>query len=289
MATSETPRLVIYYNNNTTPLKNIINMDYTHVILSFLIPDPNNPLNLVLSGNLDSSVLGDIKPVQQAGKKVMIAMGGETFSSQAYQAMVGKEDQVAAIITAIVNQYGFDGVDLDYEDTAAIMSKTPYDGPQFISDLTNALAGKLPSGAILTHAPQPPYLCAPKAPFNCSSSTTGYVEVLQKAGSNISWLNMQYYNNEWYVTPVDKIVTGYEQAVAGWSGFTGISASKLLAGKPVGQNDAGSGWIPVDDIVSEIVKPLLEKHPDFGGVMGWQYSSDPDGTWAKTLSSAMGL
>jgi len=245
MATSVEQRLVIYYNNNTTPLKNIVNMDYTHVILSFLIPDPSNPLNLVLSGNLDNNVLGDIQTVQQAGKKVMISMGGETFSSAAYQAMVGKEDEVAANIAAIVNQYGFDGVDLDYEDTNAIMDKTPYDGPQFISDLTNALAGKLPSGALITHAPQPPYLCAPGAPFNCPASTTGYVEVLQKAGANISWLNMQYYNNDWYVTPVDKVVTGYEQAVAGWT--------------------------------------------DFGGVMGWQFSSDANGTWAKTIGSAMGL
>ncbi len=287
---STLPQFVIYYSNQVIPLKEAANRLYTDIILAFLIPESSGSTTIVLSGNLDSAVLNDIKAVQAAGKRVLISFGGETVTNADYTVLSQHVDDLASQIAGYVVKYNLDGTDLDYEDTAALQSNTGYNGVDFISALTNALHDKLPGGKqMITHAPQPPYLCAPEKPFNCQPPFP-YGDVLAKTGGNIGFLNMQYYNNEWYTEPPSKVVTGYEQAVAGWQDFAGLSATRLLVGKPVSKADAGSGWLPPGKLISEIINPLRQKYPnDFGGVMGWEFSSDTDGSWSQTIGRALWL
>ena len=63
---------------------------------------------------------------------------------------------------------------------------------------------------------------------------------------------------------------------------------KLLVGKPLSTSAAGSGYIAPADLVTEVVDPLMAKYPgQFGGVMGWQYLFDQDGTWGNTIGTAL--
>ena len=64
-----------------------------------------------------------------------------------------------------------------------------------------------------------------------------------------------------------------------------IPANKIVVGKPVKQGDGNSGIVAPDKLLT-LLKTGIAKFPALGGVMGWQWGSDTDGSWAKTLRSA---
>lgn len=67
-----------------------------------------------------------------------------------------------------------DGVDIDWEDTAALQAGT---GEAWLITLTKTLRQLLPN-AIITHAPQGPYFMGPSALY----PKGGYVAVHQAVG-----------------------------------------------------------------------------------------------------------
>jgi hypothetical protein len=159
------PLLVGYYNSNPInfgtkdPVKAWASQPYSHIVLGFLMntPDgsckPADPEYSLLSvGNLkDGSVpWGDCKnswkiqnsaffKAQQArGVKIMLAVGGGNgYYSDVWKSIgtdiSGFLTRVNATIAEIESSNGFtiDGIDLDYEDNAALdyqATTTPYDG-----------------------------------------------------------------------------------------------------------------------------------------------------------------
>jgi len=282
---------VIYYNSDHAPLSSIAATPLTHVILSFLIPSEADPKQIEASGNLDS-VWPDVAGLQAAGKKVMISFGGGTATHQTYAQFAEDVPGLAQQIVDFVTQRGLDGVDIDFEDTAGFEKSSSYDGIAFLVSLTKELAASLPEGQnLITHAPQPPYL----SPYFEGGP---YLKILQEAGADISWINLQYYNNPGFQDPAQitgltsppfvSSVTGLHQGAGGvtWP------VSKTVVGKPVAKIDAHTGYLPVTDLVSQVVSPLVQTYgTDLGGVMGWQYAQDEEeqGAWHTALASALGL
>ncbi len=285
-------RLVIYYNSAHTPLSSIAATPLTHVILAFLIPGATDPTKIEASGNL-ASVWPDVKGLQAAGKKVLISFGGGTATHDAYRQLSADVPGLAQQIADFVTQRGLDGVDIDFEDTPGFESGSSYDGVAFLVSLTQELAKALPTGSnLITHAPQPPYL----SPYFEGGP---YLKVLQQAGTDIAWINLQFYNNPGFddpgqitgltgTSPFVSSVTGLAQGVGGvvWP------VAKTVVGKPVAQIDAHTGYLPVADLVSQVVTPLIEKYgKQVGGVMGWQYAQDASeqGAWHDALATALEL
>jgi len=67
-------------------------------------------------------------------------------------------DNLANQIATFVTSNGFDGVDIDFEDTNAFENAAGYDGVDFLTQLTDDLYSQLPQYQnIVTHAPQTPY------------------------------------------------------------------------------------------------------------------------------------
>ncbi|WP_114394929.1 glycosyl hydrolase family 18 protein [Oleisolibacter albus] len=275
-------RVVIYYNANTIPLRNYADTDYTQIILSFTEPKsgtiPGQPVTLVLDGNLTSTVMSQIPTVQQAGKAVLLSLGGGACSNSDWQAMSEDLDNVVSQLVGYVQQYGLDGIDIDFEDSGAFQAGATFDGTQFLIGLTRKLYGALPSGKkIISHAPQPPYFY--------SGWDYAYKTIMQECGDAIAWLNVQYYNNPDFQDP--SYITGPSQGAVQGIMAIGVPAEKVVVGKPVGPNDAGSGYLPPDDIVHRIIQPLQQEIGSFGGMMGWQASSDPSGSWAAAMAGAL--
>jgi chitinase len=287
------PKLVLYFNSNRVPLAHAADRALTHLNFAFLVPNAANPLALEISGNITPAMLAAIPTLQAAGKKVMISFGGGTATTAQYRAMVGNEAAVAAAIADVVRRHGFDGVDMDYEDSGALMRAAPYDGVAFATALTTALFAALRAlggtPKLITHAPQPPYMAGPhqSAGRNC------YTRIWNNCLGRIDWLNMQYYNNPGFNDP-NQAVAHYRLLTTGWdaagevAALIGLTPAQLVMGKPVGPRDAGSGYLAADRIAAEIVAPLVAQ-PGIGGVMGWQYASDPDGDWSTAMASALGM
>jgi len=286
-AATGTPRLISYISatDGNTDWANP-DSPYTHYILSFIVqttPDSDPTANLITAGGWTDGTLnfndnnGIVDTIHNAGKKAMIAYGGATMDWNYYHLYVGKEAQLAQKLAQVVRDNNLDGIDIDWEDTAAFTLPTvTYNGRQFLIDLTTELRNELPAGQYeISHAPQPPYLDASQG------SISGYSDVMAAVGEKIDFLNMQYYNN----TPSDPagVVQHYTNAIN--SGL--LTPEQLVVGKPVTPQNAGSGYIPVEDIRDDIVTPLVDTYGSrFGGVFNWEFKSDANFQWGYTVASA---
>jgi chitinase len=275
MSNTNPPRNVIYFSSNANqiPLAGISSLPYTDVIVGFLVPDGN----LDLHG--DGGAFGDnlqrnIQTLQEAGQNVLISVGGGAgFPSSAYQSYAQNVNGLVEQIVSFVTSNGFNGVDIDYEDDAGFTGT--YDGIGFLIALTSGLAQALPPGSdIITHAPQTPY-------WDSNYNDAPYAQVWQQAGSQIAWINNQFYNNPpWDATP-DLKVQWYNQIAS----ITG--AQKLMAGALVAET-GDEGYIPIDQMINQVIMPLKSTWgAEFGGVMGWQFASDQGGAWAEGIGQAL--
>jgi chitinase len=266
------PRNVIYFSGsaNPIPFAGIRNLPYTDIIVAFLIPDDN--LKLYGSGGaFDDNLKSNIQTLQSAGKNVLISLGGSSgFPSSAYQSYAKNVTGLVEQLVSFVTSNGFNGVDIDYEDDAGFTGT--YDGIGFLVALTNGLAKALPSGQnIITHAPQTPY-------WDPNYNNAPYAKIWQGAGDQIAWINNQFYNNApWDASPGLK-VEWYNNIAR----ITG--AQKLMVGAPVAAAGAGEGYIPLAQMIGQVIGPLKTAWgPEFGGVMGWEFQLDQGGTWAEGI------
>jgi chitinase len=276
MAGTNPPRNVIYYNSdaNQIPLAGIANLSYTDVIIGFLVPD--NDLNLAGKGGaFNDNLQSNIQTLQNANKNVLISVGGSAFPSSAWQSYTQEVNELVKQLVGCVTSYGFDGVDIDYEDDAGFTGT--YDGVGFLTALTSGLAQALPAGQnIITHAPQTPYW-DPDGRYN-----NAYTQIWQQVGHQITWINNQFYNNRAYDHDAALKVLWYRNIAA----ITG--SERLLVGAPVASAATAEGYIGLHDMVQHVIEPLQSTFgAQFGGMMGWQFSHDQAGDWGNGVAAAL--
>lgn len=299
--TDTTPRNIIYALRQSTPITGIVGSDFTHVILSFLLPQVNG--TVVPSSELQHFIAdpNTISQLKEGGKrKVMVAIGGGIVPAGGWKGMAQNLQVAVASIINFVNTNKLDGIDIDYEDTDAITSPSTagYDPAAFLAGLSNLLKAEPGfAGRLISHAPQPPYLY----PGAYASYPQGpYQAVMAEGGASIDWLNIQYYNNPWYV---GTSTTDQAQKVAGISGggfpssimnlSRTIAPGKLVLGRITSTSNGGSGYLDAQDTASALVTPLSQSlGAQFGGVMGWQFSLSSQtnanaNAWGSTMAAAM--
>ncbi|MCK5361303.1 MAG: hypothetical protein KAJ95_11790, partial [Gammaproteobacteria bacterium] len=277
------PRYIIYYNSTASPLSSMLGTPYTHIILSFVTAriDENNTLRLHLPERLNPS-WGVVPELQAQGKKVMISFGGGDFQAPDYFPLVGREEELAKLLAAFVDAQKLDGIDIDFEASSTFHTLRPpgtINGRDFLITLTKELRKQLPApDYLLSHAPQPPFL---------SHKWHGgpYLDILKSVGKQIDWISVQYYGNPGFDNPSSTRVVGVESSPYNTS-YRGLTskkghlhwpAHKIVVGKPVYKADAQSGHVSPQEVSQKIVEPLLKIYgKDFGGLMGWQFSTHTD-------------
>jgi len=177
-----------------------------------------------------------------------------------------------------------DGVDLDWEDNAAMEAGK---GEAWLISITKTLRNLLPKsqGYIISHAPQAPYFMG-----TSKYPSGGYLTVDKEVGNMIDFYNIQYYNQG--TSAYDTETTLFKKS-DGWATGTsvgelvskGIPLSRIVVGKPVTTGDAANtGYVQVDTL-----EGIFRSARGTGwgtGFMGWQYKSDTDGSWSDKLASA---
>lgn len=277
---AQTPRFVIYYNSDASPLSALIDLPYTHVIIAFLEPVPSvaGEVRLALPPRM-APFWNDIPRLQANGKRVLISFGGGRVDAKRYAPLVGRESALAEELASFVRDYGLDGIDIDFEASPMLYEQPPAgvaDGRRFLMQLTRALRQRLPSPRYeITHAPQPPYL-------DPDWHGGPYLSILGEVGDAVNWITVQYYNNPGFDGPTASRVVGTGAApfITSYRGLMhaahGLNwpSDKLVVGKPVYHADAGSGHISPQDLISQVIQPLgTEFGTNFGGIAGWQFST----------------
>ncbi|MDA0338629.1 MAG: glycosyl hydrolase family 18 protein [Proteobacteria bacterium] len=275
-APPSSPRFVVYYNSDASPASDLIGLLYTHVILSFVTTriGSDNGIKLVLPDRLAPAL--ELVPALQAdGKKVLISFGGGDMRLADYLPLVGREQALADKLVSLVGEYGLDGLDIDFETSATLHTIPPegaFDRRKFLISLTYALRNGLGDEALISHAPQSPYL-------DPAWHNGPYLEILRASGDHIDWLFVQYYNNQSF----DEALSGahdlskpgwtYDDLVGGKNGLPWPS-EKTIVGLPIYSKDASNGYMPPKIVLNTIVLPLMKRYGDrFGGLGGGQFST----------------
>ncbi|KAF9064594.1 glycoside hydrolase superfamily [Rhodocollybia butyracea] len=275
------PWFVVYTDRGPDPAPAVSQIQgFNVVIMSFLLSTGAADMAETWA-SMSASDRSTIKQqYQSAGIKLLVSAFGSTETPTTSN----KDPQtVAAAMAAWVKQYGVDGIDVDYEDSAA-MNKGDGKTKQWLIAFTTALRSALPQGQyILTHAPMAPWMGV-----NSLWKSGAYVTVNKQVGSQIDWYNTQFYNQgaSEYTTCAGLLTTSSSNSPKS-SVFeiqaNGFDLSKIVIGKPGATADASNGQMSTSTL-AQCVSQAKGKGWN-AGVMSWKYP-DANSAWISAVRSS---
>ncbi len=177
-----------------------------------------------LGGYTDAQFKADIRTAQSRGQKVIISVGGELGTI-----WVGDSASATAFansVVGLINEYGFDGVDIDLENgiNATYMAQA----------LRSIHAG---GGKIITMAPQT---------IDMQSTQGGYFQLALAVKDILTIVNLQYYNSGTMLGCDQKVYAqgsvDFLTALACIQLQNGLRADQVGLGLPATTRAAGGGY-----------------------------------------------
>jgi len=240
--------------------------NYKFVNIAFLSAFGNGMSPVInLAGHCDptnggcASQSSDIKACQSRGVKVMLSLGGgagdyylnssqdaKDVATYLWNNFLGGKSSSRPLGDAVL-----DGIDFDIEGGT----------PLHWDDLARYLKGYSNSArrVYLTAAPQCPF---PDA-WVGGALNTGLFDYV--------WV--QFYNN----APCQYASGSTANLADSWKQWLTVPAKQIFLGLPASPQAAGSGFIPSDDLKSDVL-PLIKSSGKYGGIMLWsKYYDDQDG------------
>ena len=225
-------------------------------------------LSSALGGYSDSQFTSDIQTLHSRGQKVILSVGGQNGTVSVTDSASAGE--FASSVDSIINQYGFDGVDIDLENGV---------NPTYMAQALQQLQSDVGSSLIITLAPQT---------IDTQSAASDYLALALNIKPILTMINTQYYNsgtmngcdgNVYAEGSVDFITT-----LACTELQSGLSASQVGIGLPASPSAAGSGYVD-PSVVSNALDCLASQancgsftpstsYPDLRGVMTWSINWD---------------
>ncbi|MFB8363601.1 chitinase [Streptomyces sp. NPDC055929] len=222
----------------------------------------------------------DIAAKKAAGKSVIISVGGEkgnvTVNSNA------SATAFANSAWALMQEYGFSGVDIDLEHG---ISST------YLTKALRQLSAKAGPSMVLTMAPQT---------IDMQNTGTEYFKLALNVKDILTVVNMQYYNSGSMLGCDGRVYSqgsvDFLTALACIQLEGGLDASQVGLGVPASTRGAGSGYVP-PSVVNNALDCLARgtncgsfkpsrTYPSLRGAMTW--STNWDATAGSAWSNAVG-
>ncbi|WP_329232316.1 glycoside hydrolase family 18 protein [Streptomyces sp. NBC_01460] len=233
-----------------------------------------------LNGYTVAQFKADIKAKQAAGKNVIISVGGEKGSVAVNSD--ASANAFADSVYALIQEYGFNGVDIDLENglNATYMTKA-----------LRSLSSKAGSGLVITMAPQT---------IDMQSTSGEYFKTALNIKDILTVVNMQYYNSGSMLGCDGKVYSqgsvDFLTALACIQLEGGLAPSQVGLGVPASTRGAGSGYV-APSVVNAALDCLAKgtgcgsfkpsrTYPDLRGAMTW--STNWDATAGNAWSNAVG-
>ncbi|RJG37877.1 Ig-like domain-containing protein [Motilimonas pumila] len=235
----------------------------------------------------------DMADLQAKGKVFVLSLGGAegtiTLNTD------NDEANFVSSLTAIIKEWGFDGLDIDLESGSNLLH-----GSQIQARLPRALRqieANIGGDMYLTMAPEHPYVHGGMVAY--SGIWGAYIPVIDALRDTLDLLHVQLYNNGGLTNPytpgaapegsVDMMVAASKMLVEGFeladgSRFAPLRGDQVAIGLPSGPSSANSGQSTPANISAALdcltlgtqcgqIKPAFN-YPNFGGVMTWSINWD---------------
>ncbi|MEW2251430.1 glycoside hydrolase family 18 protein [Streptomyces sp. NPDC006975] len=274
--------------NNGATVQKLSDVPSAYDIIAVAFADATTTPGAV-SFTLDSAGLGgytvdqfkaDIRAKQAAGKKVIVSVGGQNGTVSINDS--ASATNFADSVYALMQTYGFDGVDIDLENGL---------NATYMTQALRALAAKAGPSLILTMAPQT---------IDMQSPSAGYFQTALNVKDILTVVNMQYYNSGSMLGCDGKVYSqgtvDFLTALACIQLQNGLAPSQVGLGLPASTRAAGGGYV-APSVVNAALDCLTKltgcgtfkpskTYPDLRGAMTW--STNWDATAGNAWSTTVG-
>ena len=215
----------------------------------------------------------DIKTLHGQGRFVLLSVGGQNGSFALTSAAMAAN--FANSTYALMQQYGFDGIDIDMENVITSVNYT------YVETALRQLSAMAGSKLIVTMAPQTIDML-PSFP-----TLDNYLQIARDLGGIITMVNTQYYNSGsmpgrnglTYSEGSVDFITAQADAVLQY-----LSPSQVGIGLPASPSAAGSGYVS-PSVVNAALDCLTQgincgsyvpvaRYPSLRGAMDWSTNWD---------------
>lgn len=228
----------------------------------------------------DAEFRRQVGVLNSQGRAVLISLGG---ADAHIELRSGQEQPLANEIIRLVETYGFDGLDIDLEQSAIDFAANKTVLPAALKLVKDHYAGQ-GKHFIISMAPEFPYL----------TSTGKYLSYLQALEGYYDFIAPQFYNQggdgvwvpeanngagAWIAQNNDALKEDFlyyltESLVTGTRGFTRIAADKFVIGLPANNDAAATGYVIDKTVVGNVLKRLAIKGLPIKGLMTWSVNWD---------------
>jgi chitinase len=221
-----------------------------------------------LGGYTQQQFISDIQTMHARGQKVILSVGGQNGAISVDDA--ASASNFASSVYSLIQQYGFDGVDIDLENGVE---------PAFMAQALEQLETDVGSSLIITLAPQT---------VDTQSAGDDYFALALDIKSILTMINTQYYNSgtmngcdgNVYAEGTENFMT----ALACTELEGGLSPAQVGLGLPASPSAAGSGYVS-PSLVNDALDCLAARancgsfvpsaaYPAIRGVMTWSINWD---------------
>lgn len=233
-----------------------------------------------LNGYTVDQFKADVKAKQAAGKKVIISVGGERGTVSVNDA--ASATNFANSVWSVMQEYGFDGVDIDLENGL---------NATYMTQALRALSAKAGPSLIIAMAPQT---------IDMQSTSNSYFQTALNIKDILTVVNMQYYNSGSMLGCDGKVYSqgtvDFLTALACIQLENGLAPSQVGLGLPASTRAAGGGYVS-PTVVNNALDCLTKAtncgsfkpprtYPALRGAMTW--STNWDATSGNAWSNVVG-
>lgn len=311
--------LIGYYhtwNNSGNPFIKLRDVNENWDIINISFSEPVNPGST--DGKMKFDITGlsgdytkddfkkDVKALQAKGKKIVLSIGGyEGYFQLGNQAAI---NQFVSDITSYIDEYGFDGIDIDLEQSSVnFLSGNDPDinnpvSPNLVNMITaiRTIVNKYDDDFILSWAPetfyvQMGYMYYAGINSYCDARAGSYLPMINALRDETTYVHVQLYNSIAITAPdgVSYSMGTKEAAVAmckmlldGFYVGAGVGVPKsestyfrplrpdqVVIGVPASAGAAGSGQITNANLQAAFAE-LNAGYPGMRGIMTWSINWD---------------
>lgn len=287
-AMSQTHDLIGYWHNWDDVNAPYIQLDqidnrYTIIEVSFATPTSSTNMTMqfvpVIVSN--ATLITKIQTLQSQNKKVLLSIGGANGTLDL--TTTANKNAFISSMTTLLDDFGFDGFDLDIENGPCITASGTIANPtnQAQINLIDAVKQIMQTyhtthnkKMILTMAPETAYVQGGMSAYG--GIWGGYLPIIDALRDSLDVLQVQLYNsgsmmgvdNNIYTSGTADFITSQTEAViygfnTSGGAFNGLPAHKVAVGLPACTSAAGSGYM-VPSVVKSAIDYLRGMGPNPG-------------------------